>query len=318
MDSIRTELSRLEAMINSASVTHLSEIETGNSYKRRGSNFTERRDSAVEEGKNPGPDMSVSGPLPEHRGESPTARDSGSKFAPQQHTLNETRKDFDRRSQSPRTRELAVDRSIQLDYHKSSADHRSFLIEPDDINDPYMESPAEEGNRSSFLYAEYSKSSQPRQHEYPKVEIDSGAIHSIIRQSLTNIYPPEVVEYVSLRQITTLCEDHIDLLDRRPSVQLSAIRKMKELSYVDSDTPASARPSIIKLRGRLIELRNAIKVSREQCIHAGYSLSELDKLLSPPGSGRRAPADRPPPKLKPDSGDDSSSIYSEDFYSSAE
>lgn len=307
MDSIRTELSRLEAMITSASVTHLPEIETRNSHARRGSNSTERRVSAVEEGGDRGPNLAISGPLPEHNGGSSTT-------AP----LDEIRKSLDRSSQPQRTGEMAVEDFVQHDYHITSVDYRSFLDEPDDINNQYMENLSEEGNKSSFLYAEFSKNSQPRQHESPESRIDRGAIHHVLRESLAVMYPPQVVEYISLRQVTTLCENHIDLLDKSPSVQMLAIGKMKEISYVNDGAPASARPSMINLRDRLIELRNAIKISRKRCIQAGYSLSELDRLLSQPGSGSRAPSDRQLMKPETYSGDDSSSVYSDDFHSTTE
>lgn len=97
-----------------------------------------------------------------------------------------------------------------------------------------------------------------------------------------------------------------------------ATGKMKEISYVNDGAPASARPSMINLRDRLIELRSAIKVSRKHCIQAGYSLSELDRLLSQPGSGSRAPSDRQLMKPETYSGDDSSSVYSDDFHSTTE
>ncbi|KAF6223268.1 hypothetical protein HO133_000110 [Letharia lupina] len=318
MDSIRTELTRLEAMITSTSVASLSEVETGNNHTRRGSSCTENRSSAVEEGGNRGPNLLNSGPSPELSGEISIARDSATAHAPRRTSSTGSRKHSSSSSQSKGKRETSVEYGIQPDYHIPSAEYRSFLDEPDDTNNQYMKNPSEEGNKSSFLYAEFAKTSQTRQPESSENEVDHGAIHRILRQSLASIYPPEVVEYVSLWQVTTLCEDHIHLLDKRPSIQMSATGKVKEIPYVDDGTSASAQPSMISLRDRLIELRNAIKLSREHCIQAGHSLSELDKLLSPPGSGSFASADQPPPKLENNSGDDSSSIYSEDFHSSAE
>ena len=314
MNSIHTELSRLEAMITSASIRHASETETGNSHIRRGSTSTERGVSAAEGG-NRDSNLSVSSPLPEHRGESSIARDSGIELAPQNNSFDETGKSLDRSSQSQRTGEIGVERCVQPDYQISSADYRSFLDASDDINNLTMESPADGGNKSSFLYAKFSQKSERRLHESPALEIDRGAIHGILRQTLASAYPPEIVDYVSIRQVTALCEDHIDLLDKRPSVEMSAIGKMKEIGYVDHGT---AHSSMINLRSQLIELRNAITISKEKCIQAGYSLSELDKLLFRPGSGSYAPGDRQPRIPKSDSGDDSSSVYSEDFHSPAE
>lgn len=314
MDSIHTELSRLEAMITSASGTHQSKIEIASRHTRRGSDCTERRSSAVEKGDEWNSNLSISGPRPKHNGGSSTAQDSGIGIAPRQNSHDGTRRNIDHSSQSQRTSEMAIEHCGQPNYYIPSADYRSSLDESDDTNNRPMDTAAEGENKSSFLYAEFSKRAEPRQHESPGFEIDCGAIHSILRQSLASIYPPEVVDYVSIRQVTTLCEDHIDLLDIRPDVQISSI----ELSYVDHGTPASAHQPMINLRNRLVELRNAIKLSREQCKQAGYSLSELDKLLFPPGSRSYAPADGPPLMLGTDGGDDSSSIYSEDFHSTTE
>ena len=317
MDSIRTELSRLEAMINSTSRTHHSEMENGDSRARRGSNCTAERSSAVEGG-NPGPNLSIQVPLHEHSGESTNVRHPRFKHAPRQSPLAGTRNTIDYSSQSQRTREMTVEHRIQPDDRRPSVDYHSSLQRPDDIDDQYVEDPSEEGNTSSILYAEFSKQSQPRQLESSEVGIDCGAIHGTLRQSLATLYPREVVEYISLRQVTTLCEGHIDLLDKRPGIHMSNSGKMKRKAPVDDASLTPARLSMIALKNRLIELRSAIRVSREQCIQAGYSLSELDKLLSPPGSGSSAPTDRLPLKSQRDSGDDSSSAYSEDFYSPTE
>ena len=75
---------------------------------------------------------------------------------------------------------------------------------------------------------------------------------------------------------------------------------------------------MVELRDRLVELRKAIRASREQCIQAGYTLSELDKLLSPSGTSRYTPADLLSRSPEIASGDDSSSVNSEDFHSPVE
>lgn len=289
MDSIRTELSRLEAMITSASGAHQSEIKIASRRTRRGSDCTERRVSAIEKEEDQSANLSILRPLPKNRGESSTARDSQI-ISPRQNSL-----------------EMAP-----------AADLRSSLDESGDVNSRPMDTPAEGENRSSFLYAEFSKKTEPRHYEGPGIEIDYGVIHNAIRHSLASIYPPEVVEYVSIRQVMTLCENHTNLLDKRPSVQRSATGKMKQVNYVEQSTPAYAHQPMVNLRKRMIELRNAIKVSRDQCKQAGYSLSELDKLLFPPGSRSYAPVDRPSLMPEPDGGDDSSSVYSEDFHSTTE
>ena len=316
MDSIRTELrtelSRLETMITSVSNAHPSEVETEGFHQEPSSSHTEGRFSAVAKAENQGSHMSAPVPLPEHDDKRSSTKDSGIKAASQRESLNETRDGLNGRTQAQRTRETAVEKSIETDSHIPSVDEPSAKDEPED------EKHTGEVNKVSDLYAEFSKDLEPRRNESAEVGIDPAAIHHILRQSLASIYPPEVVKYISLQQVITLCENHIDLLDRRPSVQRSAVGKMKERSYVYRSHPAAARPSMVELRDRLVELRTAIKVSREQCIEAGYSLSEMDKPFSPSGTGSYAPADRPPAETGTNSGDESSSIRSEDFHSSAE
>ena len=311
MDSIRTELSRLEAMINSTSVTHLPDVETVESHINPGSNNTERRSSAAEEEGTPIPNISTPGQMPEHAVESSAAGDLDSQLAPEQRYLDQARRSLDQSSVSSQTKRTGAE-------HSTRPDHHSILDELDGVHNPYMESAREEGYRSSVLYAEFTKRTQSPRNERPNFEVDYDTINSTMRQCLTTIYPPEIVEYISLRQVTTLCERHMELLEKRPSVQSLATGKMKEVSYVDDGNRASARPSMTTLRDHLVSLQSSIKVSREQCLQAGYSLSELEKQLYPSGSGSCAPADRLSPDSKFNSGDDSSSVYSEDFHSTAE
>lgn len=315
MDSIRTDLSRLEAMITSANVTHRSATHNGTNHTGRGSSFIERQSFTVAEGVRQASHLLVSGPLPKHSGDSSDVRDSGIEPSPRQTSLDMIRNSLDYGSQSQRTRAIATDHHHRPDYYMSSTDYRSFLDDSNNTNNRSADAPAEEENKSSLLYAEFSKKDEPRQHESLGIEID---IHSIVRQSLASIYPPEVVDYVSIRQAMTLCEGHIDLLDKRPSVQISANGNMGGVGYTSHGAPAYTNQPMVNLRNRMIELRGAIKVSREQCKQAGYSLAELDKLLFPPGSGSYAPVDSPSLMPKTDGGDDSSSVYSEDFHSTIE
>ena len=315
MDSIRTELrtelSRLETMITRTSHAHTTEAGVEESQINTVSNHTERRLSVGAEAEN-GESFSVPGPPSEHGMENTTTKGSGVKFSSQDEPLDETRIGLISRTQSHRKGKAAAVDRIEIDSQRPSMSNRSSMGKADG------QSPTKEINKVSDLYAEFSKKLEPRRNESSASEIDTVAIHDVLRQSLASIYPPEVVKYISLRQVITLCEDHIDFLDRRPSVQKSAAGKTKERSYVNISTLATARPSMVELRDRLKELQKAIKVSREQCIRAGYTLSEMDKLLFPAGTGSYPPFDRLPPRSEITSGDDSSSIYSEDFHSPAE
>ena len=313
MDSIRTEfrteLSRLEAMISSTSNVPPTQIEIDRAPQKAGSSRTEGAFAVVSAAELGGSNLLIAGQPPEHNRDT---SDPSVEVESHQESMNDIHGSLDRTNRSQRTRDMAVGQSTATDSNIDSKKLRSSTDEIDD-NDP-----TQEVNKVSDLYAEFSKKSEPRPKESKAIEPDCAAIHLTLQQSLATIYPPEVVRYVSLRQVTTLCEDHIDFLDRSPSILISAIGKMKETSYIDDNTSASAGPSLVKLKDRLVELEDATKITREKCTRAGYSLLELDKILPPPGTGRRVPAQRPPPRPAIDSADDSSSLYSEDFHSPAE
>ena len=316
MDSIRTELrtelSRLETMISRTSNAHAPEVELEESQTNTISGPTERLFTVDAEAEIENSYLSVPTTLTEHGMESATTQTSAVGVTSQDEPLDEAQNRHISKPQSHRNGEAAVQNRIETDSPGPTMSNRSSKGKVDD------QTPAAEVNKVSDLYAEFSKKLEPRRNDSSAIGIDTVAIHDVLRQSLASIYPPEVVKYISLRQVITLCEDHIEFLDRRPSIQKSAAGKTNERSYVDISPRATARPSMVELRGRLIELRRAIKVSRDQCIRAGYMLSELDKLLFPAGTGRYPPSDRLPPRPETASGDDSSSIYSEDFHSPAE
>lgn len=315
MDSIRTEfrteLSRLEAMISNTSIAIPSGIETGESQNSSNLSPNVRRYSDVAETGNGVSHPPVPGPLPGHGQESSTTTGPGIELATQVEPSNLARNEAIGGAQLQRIGNIATGNRTKTDLHKPSKDNGTSMGVIDD-------EATGEVNKASDLYAEFSKSLEPRRTDSSAVEIDSAAIHDVLRQSLSSIYPPEVVKYISIWQVTTLCEDHMDFLDRKPSVQRSGVGNVRERSVVESLPRSAARPSMAELRERLVELRKAIKVSRKQCIQAGYTLYELDKLLSPPGTGSCSPADRPPRRSEMDSGDDSSSVHSEDFHSPAE
>ena len=316
MDSIRTELrtelSRLETMITRTSNAHTTEVGVEESQINKLSTPTERQVTVGAEAENGDSGLSVTNPLAQHSMESSTAKASGPKVTSQSDTSNEALNGPISRTQPQRKGKAAVEDHVEPDSHRPSMSNRSSMAKADD------QSHVGEINKVSDLYAEFSKKLEPRRNESSASGIDTIAIHDVLRQSLASIYPPEVVKYISLRQVITLCQDHIDFLDRRPSVLKPATGKTKERNYVNYNGRATARSSMIELRDRLEELQKAIKVTREQCIRAGYTLLELDKLLFPAGTGSFPSFDRLPPRPEIASGDDSSSVYSEDFHSPAE
>ena len=303
MDSICSRLSRLEATVTISRDPRPSEAETEESHRSPGASHVEGQNSTVTEAENRGLQQSVA---------SSAARCSGTEISAQEESSNSTPNGFSPRNQSQRTPERAVEHTSETGKPMPSKKNRSPGSKPNE-NDP-----EEEVNKVSELYAEFAKKSEPRRKEGPAIEVESAAVHNLLEQSLASIYPPEVVKYISLRQIITLCEDHMDLLERRPSVQPSIMGKMTVIKHLDDGTPALARPAMAKLNNSLIKLRKAIKTSRDQCIEAGYSCLELDKLLFPPGTRSWVPAGPSPQTQEVNSGYDSSSVYSEDFHSSAE
>ena len=309
------ELSRLEAMITTTSVARPSDTETEESRAQPSSGPADGRFSAVAEAGNMDPHPSRPGSLRELGQEGPTVKNSGIEFTSQRTPSDKDRKGFTNEITLQRARQKAVTTRNESNFHIASTDIRSSMDKPED------ESPTGEVNKVSDLYAKFSKDLELHQSKSTAIEFDGAVIHRILRQSLARVYPPEVVRYISLRQVTTLCEDHMDFLDRRPNVQLPVVGKMKDRSYVDSGSRATTHSSMLELRGQVAELRKSIKASRDQCIRAGYALSELDTLLCPPGLDNhsfKTPTDRASRKPEINSGDESSSIYSEDFYSPAE
>ena len=237
MDSIRTELrtelSRLETMITNASNAHPSDIEIGESHTKPGPGIVERQVFTVAETENSSVHLSVPGPLAEHGMESSVTKYSRTGGSLHSDQFHDARSGLSSRSQSQSAGKVADEKRNEADPHIPSKENQS------PVGDSDNKSSAREVNKASDLYAEFSKKLEPRRNESFAVEIDNATIHHVLRQSLASIYPAEVVKYISLRQVTTLCEDHIDFLDRRPNFQISAVGKMKERSYVDIGTRAA-------------------------------------------------------------------------------
>ena len=122
---------------------------------------------------------------------------------------------------------------------------------------------------SSFLYASYSTSqftAKPSQ-----IQHSGAAIHDLLTESLAMMYPPCVVDYISVRQLLKHCESHTALLVHQPEIRF-------QKASTDSGAPLNA------LQERTKELQEASRSLRQHCVQSGYPLIELDILLgSHPG-----------------------------------
>lgn len=120
---------------------------------------------------------------------------------------------------------------------------------------------------SSFLYASYSTSrvaARPSQAQH-----SGAAIHDLLTESLAMMYPPCVVDYISVRQLLKHCESHAALLVHQPEIRF-------QKASTDSDLPLNA------LQERTKELQEASRSLRQHCVQSGYPLMELDILLGSP------------------------------------
>ena len=117
---------------------------------------------------------------------------------------------------------------------------------------------------SSFLYASYSTSqvaAKPSQ-----IQGSGAAIHDLLTESLAMMYPPCVVDYISVRQLLKHCESHTALLVHQPEIRF-------QKASIDSEAPLNA------LQKRTKELQEASRSLRQHCVQSGYPLMELDILL---------------------------------------
>ena len=117
---------------------------------------------------------------------------------------------------------------------------------------------------SSFLYASYSTS---RVAANPSdIQHDGAAIQDLLTESLAMIYPPCVVDYISIRQLLKHCESHTALLVHQPGIRF-------QRASTDSEAPLNA------LQERTKKLQEASRSLRQHCLQSGYPLMELDVLL---------------------------------------
>ena len=315
MDSIRTELSRLEAMITSSQSLPPSIVEANKS------------DS-----------------VPQNCAQSSTHESLPSK----RNSLSGTIHKLDIHDTQP-SRRVGPDDKAQYEHAMRSIEYQS-LDEADHILDWPPENSKRKGYESSLLYTEFSKSprlcSTAERHDFSGVlefdhgnqrrrssedaygqnldikhsgafvegehdlgsdptgrslptpeylannrsssriysdnvpttkpiETGYGALHNILQRSMAEMYPPPVVEYIALQQHVILYENYIKLHSERPSIKSRVGAKGKSPMY---NTSTSPQPATLLQHG-LTKLRLAVMASRKQCFQEGYLLSDIDDIL---------------------------------------
>lgn len=121
-----------------------------------------------------------------------------------------------------------------------------------------------------------SSSSSYDKHSMAKnrrLEIDRSSTYSLLQQSLTAIYPPMVADYISLRDLVDSYQGHLKVLEETPITMLNKSEQPgKSLSV-------TVQPHIRNIRDRLEALQEVVDMAARECISAGWSMQELDKLL---------------------------------------
>ena len=245
MDTIRNELSRLEAMISGS---------------------TQSGDTSTKIGRSNTP----TGDRPEHSTQAFFARDEAASTSMQsQRTSTDT---VSNAKAGPR---LCVPGESPQDLQYPEHGLSDLSATSSDIR-----------HGSTFLYASFlASASSPASHQLPgakRSNIDARSVHNLLQSTLLEVHPPCVVDYISLHNLLIICSNHMQLLDN--SLSQRSKSKSKSLSIQPKPSAKPSTHSISLLRGQIEGLQHALDVTRQQCIHAGYSLSHIDEVLSPAGT----------------------------------
>ena len=103
------------------------------------------------------------------------------------------------------------------------------------------------------------------------------------RQCLTELYPSDVLEYISLLRVMKSYEDKINILNLlnlgSNYFALAGVERHSHLCESDLEILKWERTA---LQGRLTALRLVALKTRRRCILAGHSLQEIDNRIRPP------------------------------------
>ena len=332
MDSIRTELSRLEAMITVSQTTSTSRLEQTSedpimeSSRGRSRHLPHENNATFGTGDLIMPSsFSTSG-----KGSSGTSKYSSkaSSFIPAR-----THRNIDARTHPAEFQKLVEEQEdISKRFSEISDGHESALLyaqfardtspkEASNTNKPDREgqedhpsddrnkdrSSSQDGAKEDFKSAaipidvemsnigsisisqqrlhdttEGKSVSLSRSQSTPLGRIDPVTTFGLIHQCMEAVYSPIVAQHVTLQNLSALCEGHIRLLeDPQSALVANAVQQA-------SNHKTAVQPHIRRLRNHLEVLQNVVDVSSASCIDAGYSLSDLDKVVPPIGQYRPA------------------------------
>jgi hypothetical protein len=105
------------------------------------------------------------------------------------------------------------------------------------------------------------------------LELDRSSTYTLLQQSLAVIYPAMVADYISLQDLVTSYQGHLKVLEEVP------IAMIHNSEQPGTSLPTSVQPHIRKIRDRLEALQEAVDTAAKECVDAGWSMQELDRLL---------------------------------------
>ena len=305
MHSIRTELSRLEAMITISQTASTSRIEHPDEDAMVGSSRNEGQPVASESTEHELSTQAQQGVLSEKALESATSRKSrkgssssskySSKAGSAVHAGNREKTDV--RTNPTSFQELVKEQegitnrfSEISDGHESALLYAQFSRNTSPSRNARKDSSERAQNldlalenlkisstedvrdvQSPFLN-QSSRSEQVPESEVTPMKIDRKSMYGIMEQSLAAVYSPIVAEYVSLQNLVTMCEGHLRILDEQPSITSSSTNLDANHYAVD------VQPHVRRLHDRLEVLQEAVKTSATECLKAGYSIPDLDRM----------------------------------------
>ena len=305
MNSIRTELSRLEAMITVSQTASTSRIEPFGEDPMEGSSRNEGR-LVVSESTEHEPSI-----------EAQQAVSSGEALDPaiSQHSRNGSSSSS--KYSSKASSAVHVGNHGKIDVRTHPTDFRRLVKEQEGISKRFSE--ISNRHESALLYAQFSRDTSPspkprrdsskralnfdlafedldipsedvldaqgqlgnqpsRSQQVPKTEEptstnrDPESIHSIMEQSLAAVYSPVVAEYVSLQTLVIMCEGHLRILEERPTIFSNSA------TLNTNHDAVNAEPHVRRLHDRLEVLQESVDSSARECLNAGYSIPDLDKM----------------------------------------
>ncbi|KAL8782882.1 MAG: hypothetical protein Q9195_009548 [Heterodermia aff. obscurata] len=306
MDSIRTELSRLEAMITISQTASTSRIEQFGEDPMVGSSQNDARPVATQRTEH------------ESSTEAQQGIFSGETLEPatSQHSRNGSSSSSKYSSKAGSA--VHGGNRGETDARTNPTDFQRLVKEQESITKRFSE--ISNGHESALLYAQFSRNTSPsrmtrkessgrppnldfafedldisstedvldaqspflnrpsRSKQVPEsqearfTKNDRKSIYGIMEQSLAAVYSPIVAEYVSLQTLVIMCEGHLKILEERPSIFLNST------TLGANHDAVNAQPHVRRLHDRLDILQEAVDSSARECLEAGYSIPDLDKM----------------------------------------